>query len=372
MKFKINKNIFLEQINIVSKAISSKNIIPVLSGIKLELLDNGLFLTSSDNNMIIQTFIDKEQIDTIERTGSIVVIGKILLEIIKKFSNEEIIFELVDNNRLYIKNENTEFYINVIDVREYPEYDFELSRNPIEISGSLLKDIINRTHFCASLNESEPKLTVVNLTISNNTLTTVATDSYRLAKYSVELPNLVDDIDYEFNIPSKNILEYTKMIKDDDIVYMNVFSNKCIFKTKEILFQSRLLSVNFPDTSNLVPKEFRLNIKSPVDKLYNSIDRVSLLTVEKDKYTINFNISKNCLVATSTSLEIGKVSDTLEVEHNSDEELNISFNSKYMLEALKAIHTNNVCLYFNSEQSHIIIKEEDNNSYTQIISPFKA
>lgn len=372
MKFKINKNIFLEQINIVSKAISSKNIIPVLSGIKLELLDNGLFLTSSDNNMIIQTFIEKDKIDNIEKTGSIVVIGKILLEIIKKFSNEEIMFELVDNNRLYIKNENTEFYINIIDVREYPEYDFELSRNPIEIQGSVLKDIINRTHFCASLNEAEPKFGVVNLTINDNLLTTVATDSYRLAKYSIQLPNLDDDATYEFNIPSKNILEYTKMIKDEDIVLMNIFSNKCIFKTKEILFQTRLLSINFPDTSNLVPTEFRLNIKSSVDKLYNSIDRVSLLTVEKDKYTINFNLSKNCLIATSTSVEIGKVSDTLEVINDSTEELNISFNSKYMLEALKAISTPNVCLYFNSDQSHIIIKEEDNDSYTQIISPFKA
>lgn len=369
MKFRINKNVFLDQINIVSKAISSKNIIPVLAGIKLELNDNGLFLTASDNDMIIQSFIQKENINDITEKGSVVVVGKILLEIIRKFSGEEISLDLVDNNRLYIKNDNTEFYINIIDVREFPEYDFELSKQPIVLKSSILKDIVNRTYFCSSVSETRPILTGINIAIKDNDLSAVATDSYRLAKYSVKIENIEEGTEYNLNIPSKNIVEYIKMLNDNDQVEINIFSNKCIFKTNNVLFQTRLLNGDFPNTSNLIPTEFRFDIKSPVDKLYNSIDRVSLLTVEKDKYVINFSLNDNCLIATSNSIEFGKVDDTLYVENSSNESLNISFNAKYMLEALKAINSENVGLYFNSEQSHIIVKEINNDSYVQIIPP---
>ena len=369
MKLKINKNIFLEQLNIVSKALSNKNIIPVLSSIKLDLLENGLFLTASDNDMIIQSFIEKDNIINIEQTGSIVVVGKLLLEIIRKLPTDEIILDLVDNNKLYIKNEQTEFYIIVIDVREYPDYDFELSKNPIIINSNVLKEIVNRTHFCSSLSEVRPILTGINITIKNDILTAVATDSYRLAKYSIKLDNQVNDNEYDLNILSKNIVEYIRMLDDNIEVEINIFSNKCIFKTKGILFQTKLLNGTFPNTSNLVPNSFKFNIKCPVNKLYDSIDRVSLLTVEKDKYIINFKLSTDCLVASSISAEIGKVEDTLEVENPSNEMLNISFNARYMLEALKAIETDNACLYFNTEQSHIILKEEDNEEYVQIIPP---
>ena len=114
MKFSIKKDILLESLNIVSHAISNKNIIPVLGGIKFDLKKEGLYLESSDNEIDIKTFIDKKMIDKIDKEGTIVVQGKYLLDIVRKLPDTVINIEVIDGLKILIHTENSKFNLNGI------------------------------------------------------------------------------------------------------------------------------------------------------------------------------------------------------------------------------------------------------------------
>ena len=207
MKFKIKKNLLLEALNNVSKAISSKNIIPILSGIKVEVLSDKLILTASDNDVTIQTVLESSDNLIINSTGSIVIKGKYILDIIRKLDEDFVNVEIVDDHKIMIYTENSEFSLNGIDIKEYPQIDLTLSSDIISLPVNEVKNMIAQTNYATSMDEARVVLTGVNIKISDKLLECSATDSYRLALKKINLSDsfqkLVDII-----IPSKIINKY--------------------------------------------------------------------------------------------------------------------------------------------------------------------
>ena len=182
MKFTIEKNILLENLNNVAKAISIKNVIPVLNGIKFELNEDGLYLTASDTDLTIKTFIKRDKIKSVENNGSIVVQSKYLNEIIRKLPDDIINIEVIDGLKVMIKSKNSQFNLNCLKVEDYPQIKLEYQKDPIIIKGNLFKTIIKQTVFAISTQESRPLLTGINFKLQGNIMEVTATDSYRLAK----------------------------------------------------------------------------------------------------------------------------------------------------------------------------------------------
>ena len=179
MKFSIKKEILLENLNNVSKAVSTKNVIPVLGGIKFNLTNEGLFLTATNNDIDIECFIDKKYIDNIVSTGTIIIQGKYLLEIIRKLPDGLINIEIIDGLKILIYTQNSNFNLNGIDSSEFPNISLDISTNPIILSKKVIKNIVNQTLFATSMQESRPILTGINLKIEGNKMECIATDSYR-------------------------------------------------------------------------------------------------------------------------------------------------------------------------------------------------
>lgn len=372
MNLKIKKDILLENLLDVSKAISTKNIIPVLSGIKFDLKEEGLYLTASDNDITIQAFIDKKDIDSIEKTGSIVLQGRYIVEIIKKLPGNVISLEVVDEYKVWIHSKTAEFNLNAINPTEFPQNNLNDSKNPIFINKTDFKNILNQTSFATSTQESRPLLTGINFKISNNILECTATDSYRLAKSIINIDTKVDDI-INIVIPCRNLLELLKILKEDNQkLEIHIFSNRILFKFDNILFQSRLLNGTYPDTSKLIPEEFLIKMVAPTQELFDVIDRASLLSSDKDKNIIKLETKNNKMIISSNSPEIGRVEETLEIVKETENDIIISFSSKYMMDAMRALKTEKVELLFNSEIKPIIIKEPENNNITQLILPIRT
>ena len=301
MKLNIKKDVLNEKLNIVSKAISSKNIIPVLSGIKMDLKNEGLFLTASNDEIAIETFIDCNNIVSIDEIGSIVVPGKYFLEIIRKIEDETVYIETDGLNTL-ITTKRGEYSLNGMSATEFPNIKLELVKNPIIINEKIIKNIVSQTSFAVSTQESRPVLTGINFKIENSTMECVATDSYRLAKKIITLDK---DVENKINIviPGRNLVELTKLLTDDEkFVEMHVFSNNVLFKSKDMLFQSRLLNNSYPDLSKLIPDEYELVLKLNLVEFYNTIDRVSLLTSEKDKNQVKMEINSDDIIESDSEL----------------------------------------------------------------------
>ena len=156
MKFTIEKNIILEGLNNVIKAISTKNVIPVLNGIKFELTNEGLYLTASDSELTIKVLIEAKEIKQITTLGGIIIQSKYILDIVRKMPSDIINFEI----KIY--TDNNQYNLNCLDINDYPDVNLELSKDPIYIKGDIFKTIINQTVFAISNQELRPILTGVN------------------------------------------------------------------------------------------------------------------------------------------------------------------------------------------------------------------
>ena len=250
MKFTIDKSVILESLMNVARAISAKNVIPVLNGIKFEMTEEGLYLTASDSELTIKSFIDKKDIKNVEATGNIIIQSKFIVDIIRKMPSDIIDFEVVDGLKIKLTSGTSECSLNCLDSSEYPIIDLETHKVPIMINSMLFKSIVSQTAFAISTQELRPLLTGLNFKITGNILECIATDSYRLAKKTVTLNDAALN-DVNIVIPGKNVLELDKIINDDVDMELHVFNNKVLFKYKNIIFQSNLLAGNYPNFSKI-------------------------------------------------------------------------------------------------------------------------
>lgn len=373
MKIKIKKELLLENLNKVSKAISTKNLIPILSGIKFDLTREGLTLTASDNDITIQTFIPADNKDMeIEKEGSIIIQGKYVLDIVRKLPDEFINIEVIDELKILIYAENSEFNLNGINQKEYPNVALENSKNFVKINTKLFKTIINQTAFATSTDESRPILTGINIKITGDILECNATDSYRLAKKQAKLNEIAGET-YNIIVPGKNIVEFMKILNEgNEELEIHIFSNKVLFKQNNLLFQSRLVSGNYPNVNNLIPSDSFLKITANLSNLYDVIDRASILTSDKEKNIVTLETNKNLLIVRSSSAEIGRVEEKMNITKDNEEEIKISFSAKYMMDALRSFEGDTVELAFEGEVKPIIIKDVEDPNLTQLVLPIRT
>ena len=375
MKLTIKKDILLDALNKVSKAISTKNLIPVLAGIKFDLKKKKLTLTASDNDITIQTVINinNDEDIKVEKEGSIIIQGKYILDIVRKLPDKYINIEVVDELKILIYTENSEFNLNGISEEEYPNINLDESKTKTLIKNSVFKSIVNQTAFASSNEETKPVLTGINFNIVGDVLECNSTDSYRLARKVVKLDKTTDE-NYNIVIPSHNIIEFSRILDEDldENIEMHISGNKVLFIYKNIKFQSRLINGTYPNTSNLIPNEEFLIISSKLTDLYNVIDRASILTSDKEKNTVTLETNGNILTLKSSSQEIGRVEEKMEITKNNDEDIRISFSAKYMMEALKSFSTETVEIHFVGEVKPILVKSSEDETLTQLVLPIRT
>ena len=374
MKLTIKKDLLLNALNKVSKAISTKNLIPVLAGIKFELKKKKLTLTASDNDITIQTMIEStnEEDFKVEQEGSIIIQGKYILDIVRKLPDKYINIEVVDELKILIYTENSEFNLNGISESEYPNIGLEESKKKVHIKASVFKDIVNQTAFASSNEESKPVLTGINFNIVGDVLECNSTDSYRLARKVVKLDSASEE-NYNIVIPSHNILEFSRIIDEEDgDIELHIFNNKILFKTCNLKFESRLINGTYPNTSNLLPDDSYLVVSTNLNAFYDVIDRVSILTSDKEKNIVTLETNGDMLILKSSSVEIGRVEEKMPITKNNNEDIKISFSAKYMMEALKSFSTETVDIHFVGEIKPILIKSSEDETLTQLVLPIRT
>ncbi len=370
MKIKIKKTLVLEHLNKVSKALSAKNLVPALAGIKFDLKKDGLTLTASDNDITIETFIPQSDDIIIDEVGSIIIYGKYILDIVRKIEDDNINLEVFDDTKIIISTEKSEYNLNGINKRDYPNINLEKNKNPIILSTKELKKKINQTAFATSVDESRQQLTGINFKIIKDEIECNATDSYRLARKVLKLEKETDET-FNIIVPSKNLIELGKII-DEDEIELHIFNNKILFKSGNTLFQSRLINGSYPNTTNLLPKECLVKVSVNISEFYNVIDRVSILTSDKEKNIVNLETKGNKLIMRSNSVEKGRVEEEMTISKDNDKDINISFSAKYMMEALRIFEGDNATINFVGEVNPIIIQDDKEENLIQLVLPIRT
>ena len=375
MKLKIKRDLLLENLNKVSKAISTKNLIPTLSGIKFELNKKGLTLTASNNDITIQKFIPiKDKNINVEKEGTIIIQGKEILDIVRIIPDEDINIEVMDELKvlIYTDDERIKYDLNVININEYPNIDLEKSDNFVEIEKDEFLNIIKETAFATSNDESRPVLTGINFKINGDILESSATDSYRLAKKEIRLKKVIEEA-HNIIIPGKNIIEFSRIIDSGEgNIKLHIFNNKVLFEDEDLLFQSRLISGNYPNTSKLIPEESMLKITADLFMLKSVIEQASILTSDKEKNVVSLTTDGDLLIVKSVSNEKGRAETKMDIKKNNKENITIAFSAKYMTEALNALRTKEVELSFVGEVKPITIKNTEDDGLIQLVVPIRT
>ena len=196
MNFSIDRTVLLENLNLISRGLPVKTAMPVLNGIKMELTQEDLFLTSSNTDISVQVVINDPSLE-IRETGKIIVPGNFFIQIIRKINSKKVDISLIEDKIMVIKAERSEFKLNLLSVYDYPNIDFVCLDKPLKLSSKNLRSIIRETAYATASNEKRPILTGVSLKLHSNQLIAVATDSFRLSQKKIEL----EGIDYDdFNI----------------------------------------------------------------------------------------------------------------------------------------------------------------------------
>ena len=375
MKLKIKKNVLMENLNKVSKAISTKNLIPTLAGIKFDLTKKGLLLTASNNDITIQKFVKLEKKNMeIDTEGVAIIQGKDILDIVRVIPDENINLEVIDDAKvlIYTDDERIKYDLNVINKNDYPNVNLEKSEKFITLDTTDLLDIVKETAFATSNDESRPVLTGISFKINGDILECIATDSYRLARKNIRLSKPVEE-NYNIIIPGKNIIEFSRILDSSaKTINIHVFNNKILFENDDLLFQSRLISGNYPPTAKSIPEEFNLVIKANLQELYNVIEQASILTTDKEKNIVSLSTKDNLLTVKSVSNEKGKAEMKMNISKNNDEEITIAFSAKYMMEALNALNTEEIEMSFVGEVKPIVIKNTKDDGLLQLVVPIRT
>ncbi|ALS02391.1 DNA polymerase III subunit beta [Enterococcus silesiacus] len=375
MKLTVKRSIFLQELQTVQRAISSKTTIPILTGVKIVLNDEGLTLTGSNADISIESFLTKDDEKaqmTIESTGSIVLQARFFGEIIRKLPEDMFTLEVLDNNQVAITSGKADFTVNGLDADNYPHLPVIDAKNQIQLPVHLLTKIINETGFAVSLHESRPILTGVHFILENQKLLAVATDSHRLSQRIIPIEQAAED--FNIVIPGKSLTELSRSFtNEEEMVEISIMENQVLFKTQNMYFYSRLLEGNYPDTNRLIPTSFNTEIDFYVPELLSAIDRASLLSHEGRNNIVRLAIASDSVILYGNSPEIGKVEEPLNYEKVTGDPLEISFNPDYMKDALRAFGDMSITVKFISAIRPFTLEPTETDlDFIQLITPVRT
>lgn len=362
MKLKINQRDLTKHINIAQKGISSRTTLQILDGILLEAKNDKLKLTGTDLEISIETYLDCE----IEKEGSIVVNSRLFGDIIKKLPDGLIDIN-VDNNNINIKCENSEFNILGNSAKEYPDLPVVLEHTSFQLPKDLFKNAIRQTVFATTQDETRPSLTGVLLEIADETISFVALDGYRLALKKLPIKS---DMEIKIIIPGRALNELNKILEEnEDNIRIVAAPGHVIFNIGSTIVYSRLLEGQFFNYREIIRNDHKTSAIVNKKLFQDSLERASLLAKEEKANLVKLNIADGQILIKSNS-EIGNVNEKI-MTQISGENINIAFNSRYILEGIKIIDAEEIQLNFMGSLNPCIIKPLQDENYTYLVLPVR-
>ncbi len=365
MKFSCEKYLLQNACSISSRAAASKSPIPALEGL---LLEAGACLKITGYNLKEGIFTSVEA--DIEVPGAIVLNARLFGEMIRKLPDGIVTVQADENKNVHVKCGKSEFNFIGLDAEEYPEMPEVDGVNTISLPQNILRSMINQTIFAVSDNDVRPIYTGTLFEIEENELTLVSVDGYRLAKRcekieSGQLENC------SFVVPGSALTDVERICTDEEApVQISVGAKHISFVMGETTLISRRLEGEFLNYKRSIPDSFRYLIKVERSELMSVIDRVALIINEKNSNPVRMVFGDgniDCLCVTP----IGKAEDVCSCE-GSGEDLEIGFNDRYMMDALKAAAKDELYLCLNTASSPCVIKAADeSDAFTYMILPVR-
>lgn len=367
MKFFCTQRDLDYAINIVNKAISPNNTLPVLNNILVKVEGKKIYFSSTNLEIAINCSIDAD----VRGEGSITVPAKLITNYISLLTDEKVEVSDTDGSNLVINSSSSNTKIKCINADEFPLIPKIEKGEELIVKTDDLYNAITETVFAASLNTSRPVLSGVFLSTGGGNVKLVATDSYRLAEKSLKLVKKVEE-EVDCIVPARTMIELSKIISkaEGKEVKINVSKNQILFSIDGVELISRLIEGKFPDYEKIIPKEQKTNLIISVEDLSLVLKRVSLFARENNNSVKLSATNDGKLTVSSEETKVGEEKAELLVKIEGENN-KVSLNAQYLLDVLTYINDDKISFIINDKASPAVIRPVKNEGYVYIIMPLK-
>ena len=364
MKFSCEKALLSSAVSITSRAVAAKSSIPAMEGILIEAGET-LRLTGYNLETGIQATVPAE----IKESGSLVLSARLFGEIVRKMPDDVVVFSS-QNYMVNIKCGLSEFNIMGTDPEEFPELPAVDQQNALTIGQPVLRSMIAQTLFAVSDNESRPIHTGSLFEVDNTGLTVVSVDGYRLALRHEAVEEKKGADSFSFVVPGSALGEVEKICSSEESVTVTQGARHVMFRTGDTVLVCRRLEGDFLAYRNAIPRNNSIKIEVEARALLSSIERVSLIISEKLKSPLRC-VFGDGMVSITTKTAIGDAADQCMINGDGNN-LEIGFNNKYLMDALKAAPADKLRMEFTSGVAPcVILPAEGEENFVYMVLPVR-
>lgn len=363
MKISCLRTDLAEAVSNVSRAVSTKATIPALEGVLIKAYDGKLNISGYNLEIGITTDIEA----TIQNEGEIVVSAKLFLDIVRKLPEEIVFIETDDRMITYITCGQVDYQIVGMSSVEYPDLPSFEQTDGITVNEKILRDMIRQTVYAVSENTAKPIYTGSLFEIENGIFKIVAVDGYRMA---IRSENVDSESNTSFVVPGKTQQEVLKLLnEDEENVEIIIGMRHITFRVKNYRVISRLIEGTFLDYKTTIPKEEKTEVVINTRKIINSVERMSLLNNDRIQSPVRCKFSDD-EINLSCASAVGRANDVISVPVIG-ESVEIGFNNRYLLDALKNSDTDEIKLVLNGALAPMIVKPVKGDCFLSIVVPMR-
>lgn len=348
----------------VSKALGTKKANQILEGIKLTAKGDDLILMATDTELTIEKTIQANVI----MEGETVVPGKYFMDFVKKLENEQIELSVLDEGQLKIKYADAESEMQVYNAEEFPKINKEIKENFFLLSQGEFKDLIAKTSFSCSQDDSRPILKGCLFEVENGTVTSVALDGFRMAVCKKQAKAVSGD--FKAIIPARTLNEITRLLeREEEELNVVLQKNNLMVEVGSTVLVSRLYEGEFINYKQILPTSFLTEFTVDKDQLLNSVERAAILSRSDRLSLVKMDVKEKFLNVTAKS-EIGTVNENISIALKG-KDLSIAFNAKYLSEYLKILSDEKVRVFLNSPIAPCILRPQESEDYLYLVLPVR-
>ncbi|MCR4615001.1 MAG: DNA polymerase III subunit beta [Clostridiales bacterium] len=350
----------------VQRAVSTKSSLPAVEGILVRAERNKVYLTGYDLELGISTSMDAK----VEEEGALIINAKVVCDILRMLPGETVRFDSDERCVVSITSGEAKYLISGMSATEYPELPTVTGGLPVVMDLDLLKEMVRQTIFAVSTNDAKVVHTGIKFEIEENSIRMISIDGFRLAIRNEMISYNGEPL--SFIVPAKTLSEIVKLTSDDEEgISFGIGKRHIIFEVGRYKIVSRLLEGEFMNYHNAIPNGCTTNVTVDTRELLDSIERASLIINDRNKSPIrcDFDIANKIITISSVAV-LGTAKDRLSAEIDGNS-LEIGFNNKYLIDALRAADTDLVKIELNGPIAPIVIKPTEGDRFIFVVLPVK-
>ncbi|MBN2190114.1 MAG: DNA polymerase III subunit beta [Candidatus Aureabacteria bacterium] len=362
MKISCSKDALLNGLQSVQSIVSTKGALPILLNVLIETEDESVSLSTTDLEIGIKSRVEAK----IKKKGGTTLPAKRLFGIVRDFPGDIIELDITENNIATITSKKDNFRIMGLSKDDFPKIPVFKDSGTITVKKSVIKDLIKKTAYAVSQEETRYTLNGIYLIVKDGYMTMVATDGRRLALASAVTSDDGENRDGVI-VPSKAINEIMRMLSGEGDIKIKISENQIMFEFDNIILVSKLIEGRFPDYEQVIPKKSKQQVKISREEMLAVIKRAALITSDKSK-SVKLTFSKGLLLVESNAPDVGEYKGEIPLNYK-EEEIKMAFNPDFLTDVLKSMEEEEIEFEFNDSLNPGVVKS--GNNFIYVIMPMR-